>query len=88
MIPVPVRLSWGMKALKSQKASYFSYLTYGRDRVPSRRLSMRKIKEVLRLRCELKLGYQQIGRSCAIAASTVGGIERPNAVAVLMLMAK
>jgi transposase len=32
---------------------------------------MRKIKEVLRLRCELKLGYQQIGRSCAIAASTV-----------------
>ena len=32
---------------------------------------MRKIKEVLRLRCELKLGYQQIGRSCAIATSTV-----------------
>jgi transposase len=32
---------------------------------------MRKIKEVLRLRCELKLGYQQIGRSCAIAASRV-----------------
>jgi transposase len=32
---------------------------------------MWKIKEVLRLRYELKLGYQQIGRSCAIAASTV-----------------
>ena len=33
---------------------------------------MRKIREVLRLRYELKLvGYQQIGRSCAIAASTV-----------------
>ena len=32
---------------------------------------MRKIKEVLRLRFELKLGYQQIGRSCAIAVSTV-----------------
>ena len=32
---------------------------------------MRKIKEVLRLRYELKLGYQQIGRSCAIAVSTV-----------------
>jgi transposase len=32
---------------------------------------MRKLKEVLRLRYELKLGYQQIGRSCAIAVSTV-----------------
>ena len=32
---------------------------------------MRKIKEVMRLRFELKLGYQQIGRSCAIAVSTV-----------------
>ena len=27
---------------------------------------MRKLKEVLRLRHELKLGYQQIGRSYAI----------------------
>ena len=32
---------------------------------------MRKLREVLRLRFELKLGYQQIGRSCAIAVSTV-----------------
>ena len=32
---------------------------------------MRKIREVMRLRYELKLGYQQIGRSCAIAVSTV-----------------
>ncbi|HLH40462.1 MAG TPA: hypothetical protein VKX39_15030 [Bryobacteraceae bacterium] len=32
---------------------------------------MRKLREVLRLRFELKLGYQQIGRSCAITASTV-----------------
>jgi hypothetical protein len=32
---------------------------------------MRKLREVLRLRVELKLGYQQIGRSCAIAVSTV-----------------
>src|SRR5205807_6888995 len=32
---------------------------------------MRKIREVLRLRFELKLGYQQIGRSCSIAVSTV-----------------
>ena len=32
---------------------------------------MRKLKEVLRLRYELKLGYQQIGRSCAISVSSV-----------------
>src|SRR5258708_12970339 len=32
---------------------------------------MRKLREVLRIRYELKLGYQQIGRSCAIAVSTV-----------------
>src|SRR3954452_2581628 len=32
---------------------------------------MRKLREDLRLRFELKLGYQQIGRSCAIAVSTV-----------------
>ena len=30
---------------------------------------MRKLREVLRLRYELKLGYQQIGRSCAIGVS-------------------
>lgn len=32
---------------------------------------MRKLREVLRLRYELQLGYQQIGRSCAIAVSSV-----------------
>jgi|SRR5579883_250289 len=32
---------------------------------------MRKLREVLRLRFELKLGYQQIGRTCAIAVNTV-----------------
>ncbi len=32
---------------------------------------MRKLREVLRLRFELKLGYQQIGRSCATGVSTV-----------------
>jgi hypothetical protein len=29
---------------------------------------MRKLREVLRLRYELKLGYQQIGRSCSIVS--------------------
>src|SRR5271170_1412525 len=32
---------------------------------------MRKLREVLRLGYELKLGYQQIGRSCAIGVGTV-----------------
>jgi len=32
---------------------------------------MRKLREVVRLRFELHLGYQQIGRSCAIGVSTV-----------------
>ena len=32
---------------------------------------MRKLREVLRLRFELNLGYQQIGRSCSIGVSTV-----------------
>src|SRR4029078_7089101 len=32
---------------------------------------MRKLREVLPLRFELHLGYQQIGRSCAIGVSTV-----------------
>ena len=43
----------------------------GRSRVPARRVSMRKLREVMRLRFELHLGYQQIGRSCAIGVSTV-----------------
>jgi transposase len=34
-------------------------------------MSMRKIKEVLRLRYELKLDQRQIARSCSIAVSTV-----------------
>jgi len=29
---------------------------------------MRRLREVMRLRFELHLGYQQIGRSCAIRA--------------------
>ncbi len=39
--------------------------------MPARRVSMRKLREVMRLRFELHLGYQQIGRSCAIGVSTV-----------------
>jgi DNA-directed RNA polymerase specialized sigma24 family protein len=32
---------------------------------------MRKLREVMLLRFELHLGYQQMGRSCAIGVSTV-----------------
>src|ERR1700709_914182 len=39
--------------------------------MPARRLSMRKLAEVLRLRFELKLSYEQIARSCSIALSSV-----------------
>src|ERR1700751_5000042 len=39
--------------------------------LPARRTSMRKIKEVLRLRYELKLDQRQVARSCSIAVSTV-----------------
>ena len=39
--------------------------------MPMKRLSMRKLKEVLRLRYELGLGQHQIARSCSIAQGTV-----------------
>src|SRR6201988_242132 len=41
------------------------------DSVPTRRLSMRKIKEVLRLRFELGLGQREIARACAISQGAV-----------------
>src|SRR5262250_206536 len=54
-----------------QRASCFSYVPYGRDRVPTRRMSMRKIKEVLRLRFELQLGQREIARACSISQGAV-----------------
>src|ERR1039457_7192233 len=41
------------------------------ERVPARRKSMRKVKEVLRLRFELGLGQRQIARSCGMGLGTV-----------------
>src|SRR5262249_11510074 len=38
----------------------------GRISLPARRLSVRKIKEVLRLKFEVGLGLRQIARSCSI----------------------
>src|SRR5258708_23227893 len=43
----------------------------GRISLPARRLSVRKIKEVLRLRFEVGLGLRQIARSCSIGLGTV-----------------
>jgi len=37
-----------------------------------KRISMRKIKEVLRLKYEADLSYEEIGRSCNIGHTTVG----------------
>lgn len=40
--------------------------------MPAERLTMRKIREVLRLRFEFKLSYNQIAQSCQMGRSTVG----------------
>jgi transposase len=47
-----------------------------RKRLPAERLSMRKIKEVLRLKFELGLGNRQIARSCSINHNTVNDYVR------------
>src|SRR5262249_3623491 len=65
----------------SQKATCFSDSTYGRDRVPTRRLSMRKLNEVLRLRFELGLGQRAIARACSISQETVHNYLKKAAAA-------
>ncbi len=40
--------------------------------MPGKRLSLRKIREVLRLKYELNRSYREIGLSCDIGSSTVG----------------
>src|SRR5436190_17576738 len=55
----------------------------GRISLPARRLSVRKIKEVLRLRFEVGLGLRQIARSCSIGLGTVHEyLQRAEAVGV------
>jgi transposase len=52
-------------------------------KVPARRKSMRKVKEVLRLRFELGLGQRQIARSCGMGLSTVHDyLERAAAAGI------
>src|SRR5262245_47842186 len=54
-----------------------------RNRMPARRLSMRKIKEVLRLKFELQLKNREIARSCSIPHSTVANYLRRASAAGL-----
>src|SRR6478672_6136372 len=57
--------------------------------LPEKRLSMRKIKEVLRLRHELGLHQQQIARSCSIGQSTVHRyLERAEAAQLVWPLAE
>jgi len=46
-------------------------LTGGGDFVPQERVSMRKVKEVLRLRFGVGLQQNQIARSCSLGQATV-----------------
>jgi transposase len=51
--------------------------------MPAKRLSMRKIREVLRLRYEVGLGIHQIAASCAVGHTAVAGyLKRAEAAGV------
>src|SRR5215472_15108947 len=65
----------------SHWANCFSDVPHGRDRVPTRRMSMRKIKEVLRLRFELQLGQREIARACSISQGAVHNYLKKAAAA-------
>src|SRR5215472_9410936 len=55
----------------------------GRISLPARRLSVRKIKEVLRLKYEVGLGLRQIARSCSIGLGTAHEyLERAEAAKI------
>src|SRR5437879_7435460 len=63
--------TWERWRWTSHWANCCSDVPQGRDRVPTRRMSMRKIKEVLRLRFELQLGQREIARACSISQGAV-----------------
>ena len=44
--------------------------------MPNRRLSLRKIKEILRLKLECGISEREISRSCQVSRSTVGDYLR------------
>jgi hypothetical protein len=68
-------------ALDITEGKLFSEGNLGRDSVPTRRLSMRKIKEVLRLRFELGLGQREIARACSISQGAVHSYLKKAAAA-------
>ena len=51
--------------------------------MPARRLTVRKIREILRLKFELGLDNRQIARSCSIPHSTVANYLRRAGLASL-----
>ena len=51
--------------------------------MPNRRLSLRKIKEVLRLKFECGISEREISRSCQVSRSTVADYLRRVAAAKL-----
>jgi transposase len=61
----------------------FSTVKVEKNQVPQKGLSMRKVKEVLRLRFELGLAQDQIARSCSISQATVHRyLERATAASL------
>src|SRR5919199_5485981 len=64
-------ISTGRGGATGQKQGDLILFPQGGPDLPARRLSMRKINEVLRLRFELGFGYRQIARSCLIGVGTV-----------------
>src|SRR5208337_383320 len=51
--------------------------------MPNRRLSLRKIKEILRLKLECGISEREISRSCQVSRSTVADYIRRAAAAKL-----
>ena len=51
--------------------------------MPNRRLSLRKIKEILRLKLECGISEREISRSCQVSRSTIADYLRRAAAAKL-----
>ena len=51
--------------------------------MPNRRLSLRKIKEILRLKLECGISEREISRSCQVSRSTIAEYSRRTAAAKL-----
>src|SRR5881409_2438440 len=65
----PVGIGFGVSAALDNR--WYRFPDFQEERMPARRLSMRKIREVLRLKLDLGLKDREIARSCSIPHSTV-----------------